>query len=154
MKNMANLIPSLHITWMWPYNYYKTHCITNKISSNDSSHCLYISDKKDKFSINFFGDAESAAGHSIIYDYSKLTNEFVFKPSHHGRNSGNIKVRCAPAMNMHDFFVKSAKVKLFISSTKMNKHLSSIAISNLRTESAKTAQIVHFSSSGSSVTAV
>ncbi|PKH31440.1 hypothetical protein [Shewanella sp. ALD9] len=154
LRGMSGLIPSLHITWMWPYNDNRTQCVTNNISSNDSSHCLYISDADGKFSINFFGDAENVAGSKIDFDLTKLDNEFVFKPSHHGRNSGNINIGGCPSTDMHNHFSQCSKVKFFVSSTMKNMHLSPIAGRNLLTESAQTAVIFKFSGSGLSKTAL
>jgi beta-lactamase superfamily II metal-dependent hydrolase len=148
LGEMSSLIPSLHITWMWPYNENRTQCVTNDISSNDSSHCLYISDKFGKFSINFFGDAETVAGSNIDFDTAKLDDNFVFKPSHHGRNSGNIKIKSYASISMHDHFSQCPKVKFFVSSTNKNNNLSPIASTKSLTESAQTAIIFKFSSSG------
>ncbi|HCG6560658.1 TPA: hypothetical protein NJ652_004607 [Vibrio parahaemolyticus] len=154
LSHMSCLIPSLHITWMWPYNDFRTQCVTNNISSNDSSHCLYISSRNQKYSVNFFGDAENIAGSNIDFDPAKLDKEFLFKPSHHGRNSGNINIGGYPSVDMHTHFDQCSKVKFFVSSTKKNKHLSPIASKNLLTESAQTAMIFKFSSSGLSKTAI
>lgn len=148
LRDMSCLIPSLRITWMWPYNDHKTQCVTNNISSNDSSHCLYVSGKDGKYSVNFFGDAEKVAGSNIDFNTAKLEREFLFKPSHHGRNSGNINIGGYPPIDMHHHFDQCSKVKFFLSSTNRNKHLSRIAKSNLLTESAQTAMIFKFSSSG------
>ncbi|WP_219628360.1 hypothetical protein, partial [Vibrio parahaemolyticus] len=76
-------------------------CVTNNISSNDSSYCLYISSGNQKYSVNFFGDAENIAGSNIDFDPAKLDKEFLFKPSHHGRNSGNINIGGYPSVDMH-----------------------------------------------------
>jgi beta-lactamase superfamily II metal-dependent hydrolase len=142
---MSSLIPSLNITWMWPFDYNETQCVSNNISSNDSSHCLYVSDKEGRFSINFFGDSERVAGENIIYDETKMINEFVFKPSHHGRESGNINLDDNFGSYMHDWFDSSSKVKFFISSTKENKHLTDIAKRKKLTGNVTTAMIVKFS---------
>lgn len=142
---MNSIIPSLHTTWMWPYKDKRTQCVSYNVSSNDSSHCLYLSDRKDNFSINFFGDAEKIAGDKIIYDDHKMIDEFIFKPSHHGRKSGNIMLNCIPPVTMHEKFDSSIKVKSFVSSTKLNKHLTSEANLGELTESASTAVIVKFS---------
>ncbi|EGU0168298.1 hypothetical protein JFQ74_004179 [Vibrio parahaemolyticus] len=128
--------------------------MTNNISSNDSSHCLYISSGNQKYSVNFFGDAENIAGSNIDFDPAKLDKEFLFKPSRHGRNSGNINIGGYPSVGMHKHFDQCSKVKFFVSSTKKNKHLSPIASKNLLTESAQTAMIFKFSSSGLSKTAI
>ena len=154
LKQMSCLIPSLRITWFWPYNYSQTQCVTNNIKSNDSSHCFYISSEDDKYSINFFGDAEKIAGSKIDFDLAKLDEEFLFKPSHHGRNSGNINILVNPFIDMHQHFDQCSKVKFFVSSTNNNKHLTPIASKHSLTGSAKTAMIFKFSSSGLSKTAV
>ncbi|WP_421208609.1 hypothetical protein [Aeromonas sp. 602396] len=150
LGDMSSLIPSLQVTWMWPYDERRTQCITNDISSNDSSHCLYISGKKGKFSINLFGDAETVAGSKINFNLRDLDDWFVFKPSHHGRNSGNIdiNIKNSSPISMHEHFSKCSKVKFFVSSTNKNKHLSPIASQKLLTGLAQTAMIFKFSSSG------
>ena len=115
---MSRLIPSLHITWMSPYDYRKTQCVTNHISSNDSSHCLYISDEDGKYSVNFFGDAEVVATMTVDHDANKLDKEFLFKPSHHGRNSGNINLQGYPSIDMHQHFDQCSILKSFVSINK------------------------------------
>ncbi|EGQ7642071.1 hypothetical protein ABCL18_003549 [Vibrio cholerae] len=148
LNDMSYLIPSLRITWMWPYNDYRTQCVTNNITSNDSSHCLYISDGNNKYSVNFFGDAESIAVSKIDFASHNFDDEFLFKPSHHGRRTGNIKLSRPIFFDMHLYFYHLLQVKFFVSSTKKNKHLSAIASANLLTEMAQTAMIFKFSSSG------
>ncbi|ELA9373312.1 hypothetical protein QUO16_004639 [Vibrio parahaemolyticus] len=93
LSDLSALLPYLYFSTAWPYDIGKNISKINGYNVNDSSHCFYVGQSQSSLVFNLFGDIEKK-GWEINGDlpYASLNNGFIFKPSHHGRKSGDPKV--------------------------------------------------------------
>ncbi|NOI46234.1 hypothetical protein [Vibrio alginolyticus] len=94
LSDLSALLPCLYFSTTWPYDIGKNISKINGYNVNDSSHCFYVGQSQSSLVFNLFGDIEKK-GWEINGDlpYASLNNGFIFKPSHHGRKSGDPKVK-------------------------------------------------------------
>ncbi|HCE3216031.1 TPA: hypothetical protein NGS02_004639 [Vibrio parahaemolyticus] len=104
LSDLSALLPCLYFSTTWPFDIGKNISKINGYNVNDSSHCFYIGQSKSSLVFNLFGDIEKK-GWEVNGDlpYASLNNGFIFKPSHHGRKSGDPKVKFSGAstVNLH-----------------------------------------------------
>ncbi|WP_282064283.1 hypothetical protein [Vibrio rotiferianus] len=94
LSDMSALLPCLYFSTTWPYDIGKNISKINGYNVNDSSHCFYVGQSKSSLIFNLFGDVEKKGWEANgDLPYTSLNNGFIFKPSHHGRKSGDPKVK-------------------------------------------------------------
>jgi hypothetical protein len=155
LSNLSGLLPSLYLTTTWPYDVRKKISKINGYNANESSHCFYIGRNISSLSFNLFGDIEKKGWEKNgDLPYLKLNNHFIFKPSHHGRKSGDpiVSFSGPSSVNLHvDSNLSKASIKAkYVSSanTNVGKVYSTLAAKATLSTSSSNALIYVFSANG------
>lgn len=125
LNSLSTLLSGLFIKTTWPYDIGKSISKANGYNANDSSHCIYVGRGEKSLSVNLFGDIEKDGWEKNgDLPYQELTRTFIFKPSHHGRLSGDPKVSFSNSSrvnsNVDNMLKNNSIISKYVSSAMTN----------------------------------